>query len=156
VRLRVFELSDPTAVDRLIGDMIDTCYPPHYPPRAVEFFKRHHSPDAILRRADAGITLVLEREGCLVATGTLLDGEIGGVFVAPGAQGIGIGALVMDELERSARGSGLSSVELDVSLPSRGFYEHRGYRVLEGRSIDAGEGQSLDYWRAAKDLADES
>jgi hypothetical protein len=50
----------------------------------------------------------------------------------------------------------LPSVELDVSLPSRGFYERRGYRMLEDRSIDVGEGETLDYWRAAKRLAGES
>jgi GNAT superfamily N-acetyltransferase len=156
VRLRDFAVSDTPVVHRLIGTTIDACYPAHYPPRAVEFFKAFHSPDAIARRADAGLVLVVEDGGCIVATGALVDGEIGGVFVLPGRQGSGVGATVMDQLELAALSSGLDSVELDVSVPSRGFYVRRGYRVLQSRSIDVGEGETLEYWRAVKRLAGDS
>lgn len=154
--LRGFEASDAAAVHDLIGATIDACYPGHYSPRAVEFFKRFHSPEAITRRAEAGIVLVAEDGGGIVATGALVDGEIGTVFVLPRAQGAGVGAAMMGELERAAVRAGLRSVELDVSLPSRGFYERRGYRVIESRSIDVGEGETLDYWRAVKPLTSES
>jgi GNAT superfamily N-acetyltransferase len=156
VRLRDFDASDAVRVHHLIGATIDACYPAHYSSRAIDFFKRFHSPDAIRRRADTGMLLVAEDDECIVATGALVDGEIGGVFVHPDAQSAGIGGAMMDELERAALSSGLSSVELDVSLPSRGFYEGRGYRVIANRSIDVGDGESLDYWRAAKRLAGES
>jgi GNAT superfamily N-acetyltransferase len=156
VRLRDFDVSDAPAVHDLIGATIDACYPAHYPSRAVEFFKAFHSTDAVSRRAEAGLVLVVEDGGGIIATGALVDGEIGGVFVLPDAQGLGAGTAVMDELERAAQSSGRSSVELDVSLPSRGFYERRCYRVLESRSIDVGEGESLDYWRAVKQLSGES
>ena len=156
MRLRDFDASDASDVHDLIAATIDACYPAHYPPRAVEFFKGFHSLDAISRRADAGMLLVVEHGDGIVATGALVDGEISGVFVLPDAQSAGIGSAVMDELERTALSSGLSSVELDVSLPSRGFYERRGYRVIESRSIDVGEGEVLDYWRAVKRLAGES
>jgi len=156
VRLRHCEASDAPAVHHLIGATIDSCYPAHYPPRAVDFFKSIHSADAITRRADEGLVLVAEDAGGIVATGALVGGEIGGVFVLPYAQGSGVGTSVMDELEHAALSLGLSSVELDVSLPSRGFYERRGYRVLESRSIDVGEGEFLYYWRAVKRLSGES
>jgi GNAT superfamily N-acetyltransferase len=156
VKLRDFDASDASDVHDLICATIDVCYPAHYPPRAVEFFKAFHSGDAITRRADAGLLLVVEDGGGIVATGALADGEIGGVFVLPDSQGSGVGAAVMDALERAALSSGLDSVELDVSLPSRGFYERRGYRVLETRSIDVGDGETLGYWRAVKRLAGQS
>jgi SAM-dependent methyltransferase/GNAT superfamily N-acetyltransferase len=156
VRLRDFERSDTETVHGVIGATIDACYSAHYPPRAVEFFKRFHSPDAIARRADAGVFLVAEDRGAIVATGALVDGEIATVFVLPAVQGRGVGAALMDELERVALSSGLDSVELDVSLPSRGFYERRGYRVLESRSIAVGGGQTLDYWRAVKRLSEDA
>jgi len=149
-------VNDAPAVHDLIGATIDACYPAHYPPRAVEFFKAFHSPEALVRRAETGILLVVEDGGRIIGTGALVDGEIGGVFVLPDEQNRGIGASVMDELERTARSSDLRSVELDVSLPSHGFYERRGYRMLESRSIDVGEGETLDYWRAVKRLAGES
>jgi hypothetical protein len=44
-------------------------------------------------------------------------------------------------------------VELSVSLPSRRFYENLGYELVEACSIDVGEGQRLDFWKARKMLA---
>lgn len=154
VMLRRFEPSDAVAVRHLIRRTIDACYPPAYPPRAVDFFKRFHSDEAILRRAGDGHVVVAEYGAEIVATGALVDGEITGVFVAPEHQGDGLGRLVMDELEATAVLGRQGSVHLSVSLPSRGFYEHRGYRIAEACSIDVGDGQRLDYWEATKVLAD--
>ncbi len=50
----------------------------------------------------------------------------------------------------AAREDALPAAELSVSLPSRGFYERRGCRILEARFIDAGEGEQLDYWAVEK------
>ncbi|MGB4441754.1 MAG: hypothetical protein WBJ62_05965 [Coriobacteriia bacterium] len=54
----------------------------------------------------------------------------------------------------AAREDALPAAELSVSLPSRGFYERRGYRILEACSIDVDEGERLDYWAAEKQLGD--
>jgi GNAT superfamily N-acetyltransferase len=151
--LRTFRASDIAAVQGLIHRTIDVCYTEVYPPQAVTFFKRFHSLEAIRERALAGAVVVVEGESGLVATGARAGSEISGVFVAPEMQGRGIGALVMDELEADALAAGEPMVHLDVSLPSRGFYEGRGYVIQADRSIDVGEGQQLHYWEAEKPLA---
>jgi GNAT superfamily N-acetyltransferase len=153
VEIREWTAADLPAVHALILRTIDACYPPVYPSRAVDFFQRHHSPEAVRRRAEQGLTLVALAGDVTVATGTLVDDEIAAVFVEPERQGEGLGAALMDELERHAVATGLKALRLDVSLVSRGFYERLGYEVVEGRSIDVGEGQSLDYWRAYKALS---
>jgi hypothetical protein len=58
----------------------------------------------------------------------------------------------MDDLESAASAAGHRSVHLDVSLPSRSFYERRGYANLHRRAIDVGDGERLDYWTAEKSL----
>jgi hypothetical protein len=55
-------------------------------------------------------------------------------------------------LEGRALENGWAEVQLDVSLPSRGFYERLGYQIMEERSIDVGGGERLDYWHASKRL----
>jgi hypothetical protein len=55
---------------------------------------------------------------------------------------------------RAAAGWG-AEAESSVSLPPRGFYERRGYRIGEARLIDGGGGQRLDRWQARKRLARE-
>jgi ribosomal protein S18 acetylase RimI-like enzyme len=151
-RTRRSEPRDLEDLHRLIHRTIDACYPAVYPPRAVDFFKRYHSPDAIIERAAEGLVLVVEDGNVIVATGAIVAGEITGVFVATEYQGRGLGALLMDELEAAAQAHGCDVVRLSVSLPSKGFYEKRDYRLTDLLSADMGEGECLDYWEGEKSL----
>jgi GNAT superfamily N-acetyltransferase len=156
--LRAFAFADLAAAHELIQRTIDSCYRAVYPPRAVAYFKRYHSRENILSRAADGLVLVAEDDDShprlIVATGAVVGTEITGVFVAPEHQGRGFGHLVMDQLESAALVAGHGSVRLSGSLPSRGFYERRGYRFTELLSDDVGEGQWLDHWEAEKPLVD--
>ena len=156
-RLSVRELqsTDLSRVRRLIVQAIDAAYSDVYPARAVLFFKEFHSRQRILERHREGEVVVLEEDGEIVATGTLLGREILGVFVSPAFQGRGYGRRVMQELEGRARANGCPSCELSVSLTSRRFYEHLGYQMTGRRSLDVGRGDRLDYWTACKALAGE-
>jgi hypothetical protein len=58
----------------------------------------------------------------------------------------------MHELETRAKSKGYDEVVLNVSLPSRDFYEGLGYKAFEDRSIDVGEGEHLAFWDARKPL----
>jgi GNAT superfamily N-acetyltransferase len=148
--LRQFQEPDLPSVHELIHQTIDACYTGIYPPRAVGFFKEYHSPVNILKRHREGCVFVVEEDGRMVATGTLVGEEICGVFVNPQFQGRGYGALVMGELERQALAIGRAETKLSISLPSRKFYERLGYEIQEECSFDVGEGQQLRYWQARK------
>jgi len=152
LRFRSFDVADAASVRRLIHHTIDCRYSGVYPPRAVRFFKEFHSLDSILRRHSAGEVLVAELDEDMVATGAIVGEEITGVFVHPEIQNRGVGRQLMDRLEGIARAGGHTSAQLSVSLPSRSFYENRGYALLESRCIDVGEGERLEYWAAEKSL----
>jgi len=109
----------------------------------------------IMERHRKGKMLVVELYGDVIATGAIIGSEIFGVFVHPEFQGLGYGGALMQELESRAMARGCSESELSVSLPSRGFYEHLGYNISEECSIDVGEGQHLDFWKASKPLIEE-
>lgn len=150
VRIREFRQADLMGVVKLISHTIDTCYSGIYPPRAVQFFREYHCKEKIMRRHINGDILVLEEHGAMVATGTRVAGEIFGVFVHPQFQHRGYGRALMLELESRAKTAGLIELELSVSLPSRGFYESLGYKMLRKCSDEVGDGQNLDYWNARK------
>lgn len=150
--LRAFRPDDAECVTRLIHRTIDACYTGVYPPRAVAFFKDYHALERVVERHAAGLVTVACHGDEIVATGSLVGSEISGVFVDPALQGRRVGALVMGALESAAREAGLPAVELSVSLPSRGFYEGRGYHILGAHTIDVGEGEQLEYWAAEKRL----
>jgi len=150
LKLRRSDSADVVPIQHLIHATIESSYAGVYPPRAVRHFKEFHSVGRIRERQAEGAVLVGEQDGQIVATGAIVGAEISGVFVRPEFQKRGIGGQVMDRLEGDAEHAGRDSVGLDVSLPSKGFYESRGYRLLESCSIDVGEGERLDYWTAEK------
>jgi GNAT superfamily N-acetyltransferase len=150
--LRSFRSEDLPAVRSLIRETIDVSYAEAYPPRAVAFFKTFHDDSAILARAAEGTVLVAERDGAIVATGARRGNEILALFTRPDTQRGGAGKALMAALEDDARGAGLTEVTLSVSVPSKRFYEDRGYEITEIRSRDLGDGQFLEFWKARKRL----
>lgn len=150
--IRQFRVSEVEALRVLIHHTIDVSYLPVYPPRAVQFFKEYHSEVKIIGRFTKGEIFVVETDGKLIGTGTIVGVDIFGVFVHPDFQHHGLGKALMKELEEKAITSGISEVALNVSLPSRKFYENLGYEIIEEHAKDVGKGQWLHYWEAKKTL----
>lgn len=150
--IRQFRVSETSVVRELIHQTIEAAYAPVYPPRAVQFFKDFHSEEKIIERNKDGEILVVQKDENLIGTGSLVGADIVGVFIQPEFQHQGVGKTLMQELEKKAVVNGLTEVMLSVSLPSRRFYESLGYKIVEDRSVDVGEGQRLDYWEAKKTL----
>jgi len=144
--------TDLETIYQLIQATIDTCYPPFYPPRAVAAFKYHHSREAVIQRLRYDLVLMAKEGDRLIGTGSLVDNEISGLFVLPDVQSKGVGSVLMKELEDRAGQLDIDMVELDVSLPSRAFYEHLGYSGFKERFLDVGEDQYLNYWHVSKRL----
>lgn len=151
-KIREFRKSDLVSVRRLIHQTIDICYSGVYPPRAVQSFREFHSEETIMERYRKGEILIVEQHGDVIATGAIVGSDIFGVFVHPEFQHRGYGRALMQELENRAKTRGCTELELSVSLPSRGFYERLGYSISEECSMDVGEGQHLDFWKASKPL----
>ena len=149
---REFRASDLEAVLRLIHHTIDVSYSPVYPVRAIQFFKDFHAEAKIIKRHQNGETLILEKDGKVIGTGSLVSADILGVFVHPQFQHQGYGKAIMKELEKRAVLNAVGEVALSVSLPSKRFYGNLGYEIIKSCSIDVGEGQQLDYWEAKKKL----
>jgi GNAT superfamily N-acetyltransferase len=82
----------------------------------------------------------------------MVEGEILAVFVHPRLQRGGRGKALMNALESEVRASGVTEIGLRISLPSRTIQEGLGYKVVEEKSRDVGDGQRLDFWKAVKRL----
>lgn len=150
--IREYDEGDLLPVHKLIYKTIDACYIGVYPPRAVEYFKEFHSLEQIDERNTRGQIIIIEKSGAILATGSIVEGDIFAVFVDPESQGNGYGSVLMHELESRAKKMSIRKIELSVSLPSRKFYEKLNYAITDELSIDVGEGQQLRYWKATKQL----
>jgi GNAT superfamily N-acetyltransferase len=151
---REFHASDLESVLILIHHTIDVSYSSVYPVQAIQFFKDFHSGAKIIERHQNGEILILEKDGKVIGTGSLVGSDILGVFVHPRLQHQGYGKAIMKELEKKAVRNAVSEVAISVSLPSRRFYESIGYKITGSYSTDVGEGQQLNYWEAKKELTE--
>jgi len=97
-----------------------------------------------------GLFLVARRAGTVIGCiGLRLlpggIGEVARVFVVPGARGRGVGALLMDAVEKAARGQGVRTLRLDSGshlTEAQRLYAHTGYREVPAFN----QGYMSDRW----------
>lgn len=89
--------------------------------------------EKFLANSDGEIRLIAEIDGRIVGIGALVLGnsELRACYVAPEAARIGVGSAIVREIERIARASGLSHLQLDSSVTAEPFYRALGYAVRE-------------------------
>jgi GNAT superfamily N-acetyltransferase len=150
--IREFQKADLAALKALVHKTIATCYPGHYGVEAVRFFLDYHSEKAILQDAQKGRTVVLDKAGRILGTGTLVGDEIKRVFVDPTFQQQGFGRWIMRQLEETAARQGVGAVKLDASLPAKVFYDRLGYLTVEPAFRPVGKGRRLDFFKMQKAL----
>jgi GNAT superfamily N-acetyltransferase len=151
-QLRPFEPADLEPLKDLIHRTIEVSYAGVYPTEAIRFFQDYHSAEHILKDTVEGHTVIVEIDGEIRGTGTLVEAEAKRVFVDPALQGQGLGKAIMHWIEETARAQGLATLRLDASLVALPFYDGLGYRVTEECSIPVDDGQRLDYWEMEKEL----
>ncbi len=152
IKIRRFRKTDLADVRNLIYKTIDICYSDIYCAEAVQFFKDWHHNEKILQNAWEGFTIVLEQNGQIVGTGTIVGDEIMRVFVDPVFQKHGFGKLVMNKLEEKAISLGIKDVKLDASIPSKKFYDLLDYVTVEGTFLGVENNKRLDYYKMEKAL----
>jgi len=101
---------------------------------------------------DHGVAYV---DGELLATGRLLPPEtpdgaaiVGRMAVAAAARGQGLGAAVLELLERTARERGWRRIELHAQVHATGFYDRAGYQPDGEVYLEAG----IEHLTMRKDL----
>lgn len=125
-------------------------YPHYYTQAVVDFFGRLHSIENIKKDIEEERIDVLAIGGKIVGTGSRMDNHITRVYVLPEYEGKGFGSIIMEHLEDEIFKE-YDYCDLDASLPAAIFYEHRGYRTVEHRKHDIGDGEVMIYEIMRKD-----
>jgi putative acetyltransferase len=86
------------------------------------------------------LTLIATLEGSPVGFASLEGKDkIDMLYVHPAAVGQGVGAMLVDALEKLAGSRGASRLIIDVSDSARGFFEKRGYVAQQRNSVSLGD-----------------
>lgn len=98
---------------------------------------------------------VAESEGAIVGFANLTPTWLDGLYVAPGAQGAGIGSTLVD-VAKSVRPDGFGLWVFEVNEPARAFYRRHGFVELERTDGSANEEHAPDFkmvWPGTDPLA---
>lgn len=86
------------------------------------------------------LTLVATLEGSPVGFASLEDKDkIDMLYVHPAATGQGVGAMLVEALEKLAGARGVTKLAVDASDSARAFFEKRGYVAQQRNSISIGD-----------------
>ncbi len=130
VTFREFQTGDAPSIKHLIDTTITVSYAMFPLAYRHHWMDDHHSINQIIAEASDGYTLVVEREAAIVGVGTLLRGQIQSVFIQPQCQRRGLGTLLIQRLEDTARKGGVTTLRLSALPPSKPFFEGLGYQVV--------------------------
>jgi putative acetyltransferase len=61
------------------------------------------------------------------------------LYVHPAATGQGVGAMLIDALEKLASSRGEAKIVVDASDSARGFFEKRGYVAQQRNTVSVGD-----------------
>src|SRR4026207_581269 len=86
------------------------------------------------------LTLVATLEGSPVGFASLEGKDkIDMLYVHPAATGQGVGAMLVDALEKLASSRGETKIVVDASDSARGFFEKRGYVAQQRNTVSIGD-----------------
>jgi putative acetyltransferase len=120
----------------------------HYPPDIIEGWAVAVTGDTLAelqRNPDRELRLIAELDGTPVGMGALVveKSELRACYVAPEGARRGCGSALVREIERLARASGVTHLDLAASLNAEPFYAAHGYRVTERSEVVLGNGTRM-------------
>lgn len=136
--IRTATSADAAALSRLITHTMRVSNAPDYDHATVERLSRRFSPTALVERIANEQTFVGEHDGSPVATAGLHGNLIRTMFVAPDAQGQGVGQRMLAHIEATARTNEIALLTVNASITARGFYERFGFHFVRFKEHDEG------------------
>jgi putative acetyltransferase len=102
---------------------------PTIPAAEAQAWAERLTPAGVQRKLRELEVWVAERDGIVVGWGAIRGGYLEGLYTAPEFAAQGVGAGLLETVERLMRGRGIQAVQAEASSNAREFYLRRGYLV---------------------------
>lgn len=152
ISVREFRLADLDSVKELINRTIDVCYNGFYLEEVMNYFDMYNWDGNILKAARDGYIVVVEMQGKIVGTGSVIGDTVLRVFIDPDHQKQGLGRVIMNELEKRAEANGVKILQLRALANARKFYESLGYSTVDRGLVEVDNDRHLEYYQMEKKL----
>ena len=139
--LRPFLPEDAPVLREIFRDSIEDLTADDYTPAQQEAWASA-ADDAgdFAKKLTGQLTLIATLEGSPVGFASLEGKEkIDMLYVHPAAAGQGVGAMLVDALEKLAGSRGAGKLSVDASDSARGFFEKRGYAAQQRNTVSIGD-----------------
>ena len=139
--LRPYLPEDAAVLREIFRDSIADLTDEDYTPAQQEAWASAADDEAEFgKRLASQLTLVATVEGSPAGFASLAGGnKIDMLYVHPAAAGQGVGALLIDALEKLAGGRAAEKLIVDASDSARGFFEKRGYVAQQRNTVSVGD-----------------
>ena len=139
--LRPYLAADTALLREIFRDSIEELTADDYSVAQQEAWASAADDEAAFGKKLAGqLTLVATLAGSPVGFALLAGKDkIDMLYVHPAAAGQGVGAMLIDALEKLAGSRGAALLAVDASDSARGFFEKRGYVAQQRNSVMVGE-----------------
>ena len=145
--IRRFQMGDETILSPMIRRTLrEVNYTS--PKSELDYLIPHYSPETMVELARTGHTYVLEEDGQIIGSGTVLpdgetEAEIVAAFLAPESIGKGYGRKLFETLEADELAVRARRIWLTSSDMALDFYEHMGWVNPNGPRARAGKDNLL-------------
>lgn len=132
VTIRQAQSVDAASVSDVICRTLTTTNAQDYSPTVIERVLENFTPDIVselLTKRTVFVACIGEQ---VIGTASLEGSYVRTVFVLPKTQGMGVGKMLMEAVERAAIARGISEIFVPSSVTAREFYTHLGYGHVEG------------------------
>ena len=139
--LRPYLPADAPLLREIFRDSIEALTDEDYTPAQQEAWASAADDEAAFgKKLASQLTLVATLAGSPVGFAVLAGGnKIDMLYVHPAAAGQGVGAMLIDALEKLAGSRGAALLTVDASDSARCFFEKRGYVAQQRNSVSVGD-----------------
>ena len=130
----------------IIHATVKKCYPEFYSPQVIDFFLEYHNKESLLKKHETGEVYNIVTDSKIVGSGYLVENELGGLYILPEFQGLGLGLKMMNYLLKRAQSQNLSKVWLDATPNSKNFYAKHGFKLIQEETLMVEEKYPLPYF----------
>jgi predicted N-acetyltransferase YhbS len=127
VEIRRATAVDAEGISRVVTRALRETNAKDYAPHIIDRLVANFSPERVAVQIANRLTYVALADGAIVGTASLSDSVIKTVSMDPDHQGKGIGAKLMDVVERAARDRGIATLSVPSSITAQGFYARLGF-----------------------------
>ena len=138
--LRPFLAEDTALLREIFRDSIEALTDEDYTEAQQEAWASAADDEqAFGKKLGGELTLVATLSGSPVGFASLAGGnKVDMLYVHPAAAGQGVGAMLVDALEKLAGARGTAKLAVDASDNARAFFEKRGYTTQQRNSVLVG------------------